>query len=69
MNLFHNHTITANITGRTNTSYKTSTGLSYEISDLLTTSVSLDFDYETDPVDVAENEDIALLFGLGLEFE
>ena len=66
--LFHNHSITSNISGRTNTSYKTSTGLSYEITDLLTTSLSLDFDYETDPVDAAENEDIALLFGLGLEF-
>ena len=67
--LFHNQTITHNITGRTNTSYRTSTGLSYEISDLLSTNLSLDFDYETDPVDVAENEDIALLFGLVAEFE
>ena len=66
--LFHNHSITSNVSGRTNTSYKTSTGLSYEITDLLTTSLSLDVDYETDPVDGAENEDIALLFGLGLEF-
>ena len=67
--LFHNQTITSNITGRTNTSYKTTTGLSYEITDLLVSSLSLDFNYETDPVDIAENEDIALLFGLGLEFE
>lgn len=66
--LFHNHTITNNVSGRTNTSYRTSTGVGYEITDLLTTSLSLDFDYETDPVDVAENENIALLFGLGLEF-
>jgi hypothetical protein len=27
------------------------------------------FNYETDPVDLAENKDLALLFGLGLEFE
>lgn len=67
--LFHNHTITSNITGRTNTSYKTTTGLSYEITDLLSANISLDFDYETDPVEAAENEDIVLLFGLGLEFE
>ena len=67
--LFHNQTITSNIDGRTNTSYKTTTGLSYEITDLLTTSLSLDFNYETDPVDLAENEDIALLFGLALEFD
>lgn len=29
---------------------------------------SLPFDYETDPADDAENEDLALLVGLGAEF-
>jgi putative salt-induced outer membrane protein YdiY len=67
--LFHNQTITTNITGRTNTSYRTSTGLGYEISDLLTTNITLNYDYETEPVEPAKNEDIALLFGLALEFE
>jgi putative salt-induced outer membrane protein YdiY len=67
--LFHNQNITSNITGRTNTSYRTSTGLSYEITDLLSTNISLDFDYETHPADVAENEDIAILFGLVAEFD
>ncbi len=66
--LFHNHTITSNISGRTNTSYKTSTGLSYEITDLLSARISLDFDYETHPADLAENEDLVLLFGFGAEF-
>ncbi len=66
--LFHNQTITSNITGRTNTSYRTSTGLSYEISDLLSTNITLDFDYETHPAELAENEDITLLFGLSAEF-
>jgi putative salt-induced outer membrane protein YdiY len=47
--VFHNQSITHNITGRTNTSYRTSTGLSYEITDLLTSNISLDFDYQTDP--------------------
>ncbi|NIS89147.1 MAG: DUF481 domain-containing protein [Woeseiaceae bacterium] len=67
--VFHNQSITHNITGRTNTSYRTSTGLSYEITDLLTSSISLDFDYQTDPAEAAENEDLTLLFGLGLEFD
>ena len=69
VDLFHNHTITANITGRTNTSYKTSTGLGYEITDLLTTTMTLNFNYETHPVDLAEHEDLNLMFGLSLEFE
>lgn len=69
MELFHNHSITANLSGRTNTSYDTSTGISYEITDLLYATASLDYDYETEPVDTAKNEDIAIVFGLGLEFE
>lgn len=75
MEVFHNHTIRSNISGRTNTSFRTSTGVSYEITDLLYASVSLDFDYDTDPAEPAdpaqtvENEDLALMFGLGLEFE
>ena len=66
--LFHNHTITSNVSGRTNTSYRTSTGLSYEITDLLSANITLDFDYETHPADLAENEDLVLLFGFGAEF-
>lgn len=69
LSVFHNHSITANISGRTNTSYRTSTGISYEITDLLYTSASIDYDYDTDPVDTAKSEDISILFGLGLEFE
>jgi putative salt-induced outer membrane protein YdiY len=68
LELYHNHSITSNIGGRANTSYITTTGLRYEITDLLYANLSVDFDYETDPVDVAENEDVALLVGLGLEF-
>ena len=64
---YHNVTITYNVSGRSNTSYKTTTGLRYEIIDLLYANLSVDFDYETDPVDLAENEDVALLVGLGLE--
>ncbi len=68
LELFHNHTITHNVTGRTNTSYKTSTGFRFEITDLFYANVSLDFDFETDPVAMAENEDAALVVGIGAEF-
>jgi putative salt-induced outer membrane protein YdiY len=69
MEVFHNHSITTNISGRTNTSYDTSTGISYEITDLLYATASIDYDYETEPAESALNEDISLVFGLGLEFE
>jgi putative salt-induced outer membrane protein YdiY len=66
--LFHNQMIVANISGRTNTSYRTSTGLKYEITDLFSANVTLDYDYETKPVDGAKNEDITFLLGIGAEF-
>ena len=66
--LYHNNSVTTNINGRTNVSYKTTTGLRYEVTDLLYANMSVDFDYETRPVDAAEKEDIALLIGIGLEF-
>ncbi len=68
LELYHNDTITYSVSDRINTSYKTTTGLRYEITDLLYANLSVDFDYETDPVDFAENEDVALSVGLGLEF-
>jgi putative salt-induced outer membrane protein YdiY len=68
LELFHNHTITSNIGGRTNTSYKTSTGVRYEITDLLYASLTFDYDYETNPPPDIENEDSTLLIGLGAEF-
>ena len=68
LELFHNHTITQNLSGRDNTSYKTSTGLRFEITDLLYANITLDYDVETDPVDLAEKEDATLVFGIGAEF-
>ncbi len=68
LELYQRHSITSNVSGRTNTSYKTVTGLRYEFTDLLYANLSLDFNYETQPVDIAKNEDIALLVGLGAEF-
>jgi putative salt-induced outer membrane protein YdiY len=68
LELFHNDSIVYNVSGRDNTSVKTSTGLRYEITDVLYANFSFDYDYETDPVESAVSEDITLLFGLGAEF-
>ena len=68
LELFHNDSIVHNVSGRDNTSLKTSTGLRYEITDLLYANFSFDYDYETDPVEIAVSEDITILFGLGAEF-
>jgi len=68
LEVYHNNSLNWNITGRTNAVIKTVTGLRYEITDLLYLNTSLDFDYETEPAGEAENEDLALVIGLGLEF-
>jgi len=68
LEIYHNNSITYYIDGRANTIYKTTTGLRYEITDLLYANFSVDYDYETQPADTATNEDLAVLFGLGVEF-
>ena len=69
LTLFHNQSIIPTINGRRNTSIRTSTGIRYEITDLLYANISLDYDYETVPADdTTVSEDIVVLFGLGLEF-
>ncbi len=67
LSVFHNNSITFYINGRDNTIFKTSTGLRYEITDLLYADVSLDYDYESQPVPGVLSEDMALMFGFGIE--
>ena len=66
---FHNHTLSATLKGRDNLVVKTSTGMRYEITDFLYINLSLDWNFEANPSDLASREDLALLFGLGLEFD
>jgi len=68
VDVFHRQSIVVNISGRENTSYKTTTGFGYEITDLFSATVSLDYNYETNPAVDTENADIAFLLGLAAEF-
>jgi len=68
MEVFHDHGITHIVSGRENTSIKTSTGLRYEITDLLYANLTLNYNYETDPGVDIKNEDVTFLIGLGAEF-
>jgi putative salt-induced outer membrane protein YdiY len=65
----HKHSLTYNITGRDNTVLKTSTSLDYELNDVITLKFSVDYDYESQPADLATNSDLSTLFGIGLEFD
>jgi len=67
LELFHDHSLTTTLTGRSNTILKTATGFRFKITDLLYWNVSLDYDYETHPAGAAEHEDLSLVTGLGFE--
>jgi putative salt-induced outer membrane protein YdiY len=68
LNLYHNHRIDSAIEGRRNSVVKTTTGVRFEITDLLYANFEVAYDYETNPASTAQSEDIAVLAGIGLEF-
>lgn len=68
LEFFHNHRITEYISGRDNTIFKSTTGARYEITDLFYLTVSLDYDYETEPAPGNEKRDTSLVVGAGFEF-
>ncbi len=68
LSFFHNDTITYQLYDVNNTILKTNTGFRYDIIDDVYASVSLRYDYETDPAAGAENEDTTLVIGVGAEF-
>jgi putative salt-induced outer membrane protein YdiY len=69
LEIYFNNSTVAAFYGRDNVVSQFNLGSKYEISDLLYFNLELLVDYETEPVEGAKNEDIALLVGFGLEFE
>ncbi|HMB74539.1 MAG TPA: DUF481 domain-containing protein [Gammaproteobacteria bacterium] len=68
LSLYHNHNLNTTLSGRRNSAVKTSTGVRFEITDLLYANLELTYDYETHPAAGAEGEDVSVLAGIGLEF-
>lgn len=68
LELFHDHSIVYNLSGRDNTVIKTTTGARLDLNDLFYANVSADYDYESNPADLAQRADLTLLFGVGAEF-
>ena len=68
LSFFHNDTITYQLYDVNNTILKTNTGFRYDIIDDIYASLSLRYDYETDPATGAENQDTTLVIGVGAEF-
>lgn len=55
--------------GRRNSVTTVDTGFKFEITDLIYFNVSSLIDYESEPTEGADNEDIQVLIGLGVEFD
>jgi putative salt-induced outer membrane protein YdiY len=68
LSMFHNHNLNTALSGRDNTVFKSNTGLTYNLTDSIYGNLQLVYDYESDPADGAENEDLALVVGLGIVF-
>ena len=67
LNVFHNNSGFTAFGGRRNDVLKSETGVRYEITDLLYLNFEVDFDYESHPASGAENEDLTMLLGIGVE--
>ncbi len=68
LTIFHNHSATSNVSGRSNNIFKSQTGVRYEITDLLYANFQFDFDTESEPAPGNESTDTTTIIGLGLEF-
>jgi putative salt-induced outer membrane protein YdiY len=68
LEFFHNHNIYRNLQGRRNTVFTSQTGIRYDITDDIYLNLQTNYDYDTEPADGAENDDLAFLIGAGMEF-
>ncbi len=69
LDFFHNHQISHYLSGRNTTLIKTSTGIRWDVWADIYFNTQFDWDYETDPAQGADNEDIRYMIGLGVELD
>jgi putative salt-induced outer membrane protein YdiY len=68
LTLFHDQNLNYQFYGVNNAILKTNTGFSFDIINDVYASISLRYDYETDPAEGAEKADTTLAIGVGAEF-
>jgi putative salt-induced outer membrane protein YdiY len=68
LTFFHNQNLNYNFYGVHNAIFKTNTGFRFDIVSDIYTSVSLRWDYESEPAADAEKHDTTLAIGVGAEF-
>jgi hypothetical protein len=65
---FHNHSTDYHFYGDNNALFKSNTGFRWDVIGSVYTSVSLRYDYETEPAPGSESYDTTLAVGIGAEF-
>jgi hypothetical protein len=68
MDFFHTQNFTRQLYGEDNTIFKTNIGVRFDIYDGMYASISLRYDYETEPAAGASNDDSTLAMGIGYSF-
>ena len=68
LELFHEQHMYKNIGGRENAVLNSKTGFRYDLTDDIYLNVQVDYDYDTEPAEDTEAEDIIYSIGAGLEF-
>jgi putative salt-induced outer membrane protein YdiY len=66
--LFHNHQIYKNLSGRENLVFISITGVRYDITDDIYINAQLNYDTDSAPSDNTKSDDLTILFGAGIEF-
>ena len=66
--IFHNHHIYNNLGGRKNTVFNSQTGFKYDITDDIYLNVQLNYDYDMEPAEGTEPDDLIFLMGAGIDF-
>ena len=67
LTIFHDHTATTNVSGRSNSIFQSQTGVRYEITDFLYANFQFNFDHESEPSPDNKNTDTTTILGLGIE--
>ena len=66
MEVFHKHQIYRNVQGRRNTVFNSQSGIRYELNDHMYINMQLNYDYDTEPAQNTDPEDVTFLVGAGL---
>lgn len=66
MAVFHKHQVYRNLQGRKNVVFNSQSGVRYDLNDHLFLNVQLNYDYDTEPAQGTDSEDLTFMVGAGM---